>query len=373
MGTLLFSRGIPQRACLDELVLTRADLVATIHREYLEAGADLIETATFGANRVRLAAWGLEAMASRMNRRAAQLAREARDVTGRDALIAGSVGPLERPGRPIAGDGARQVARGVFREQIDGLLEGGVDLLMLETFSELEPLLLALDEARAAAGLPVVASLTFGEEWALSDGTSPEAAAAALAAAGADAVGVNCGTGPVGSLDALVRVAGTARLPGSVLPNAGLSQRVEGRFVFAAGPDWFAEMVPDALAAGARIIGGCCGTTPEHVAAMRIALDRVIGTPRSMAPAAGSQPPPSISSAGGDGRRGGHHRPVRLVDPQRRPRPDRRRGAAADAPSSRSFARVGTSSRSRSTRPARSASTARSTPLASSATPAPIA
>src|SRR5664279_2000407 len=275
-GTLLFSRGIPQRACLDELVLSRPDLVGTIHREYLEAGADLIETATFGANRVRLAGWGLGGLAARMNRRAAQLAREARDVAGRDALVAGSIGPLGRPAHGDLGVGDA-AARAAFREQLDGLLEGGVDLLALETFQDLDQLLLAISEIRAATGLPIVASMTFGEELGLADGRTPEEAAALLARSGVDALGVNCGVGPSASLDALGRIDPRRHgLPGSFMPNAGLPQRIEGQFVYAANPAWFGEVVPLAVAAGARIVGGCCGTTPAHVAAMRAAVDRSI-------------------------------------------------------------------------------------------------
>jgi len=235
-GTLLFSRGIPQRACLDELVLSRPDLVGTIHREYLDAGADIVETATFGANRVRLAGWGLGDIAVRLNRRAAQLAREARDVAGRDALVAGSIGPLGRPahGELGVGDAA---ARAAFREQLDGLLEGGVDLLILETFHDFDQLLLAISEVRATTSLPIVASMTFGEELGLADGRTPEAAAAVLARAGVDSLGVNCGVGPSASLDALGRMdPGRYQLPGSFMPNAGLPRRIEGQFVYAANP-----------------------------------------------------------------------------------------------------------------------------------------
>src|SRR5664280_98346 len=270
IGTLLFSRGIPQRACLDELVLSRPDLVGTIHREYLEAGADLIETATFGANRVRLAGWGLGGLAARMNRRAAQLAREARDVAGRDALVAGSIGPLGRPSHGDLGIGDA-AARAVFHEQLDGLLEGGVDLLILETFHDLDQLLLAIGEVRAATGLPIVASMTFGEELGLADGRTPELVAAALAAAGVDALGVNCGIGPSSSLDALGRMDPARHgLPGSFMPNAGLPKRIEGQFVYAANPAWFGEVVPVAIAAGARIVGGCCGTTPAPASCVTI-------------------------------------------------------------------------------------------------------
>ncbi|HEX8940006.1 MAG TPA: bifunctional homocysteine S-methyltransferase/methylenetetrahydrofolate reductase [Candidatus Limnocylindrales bacterium] len=294
MGTLLFSRGIPQRASLDELIVSRPELIATIHREYLEAGAELIETATFGANRIRLAGYGLAAQAGRLNRRGAQLARDARDVAGREAFVAGSVGPLSGPNRG-AGTLPEAVGRAAFREQLEALLEGGVDLFVLETFSELEPLLWAVAEARAAADVPIVASLTFGEELATADDTSPAAAAASLAEAGVDVVGVNCGVGPLLCLDALARMDDSAGrpLPRSIMPNAGLPQRIEGQFVYAAGPAYFGEVVGRFVDAGARIVGGCCGTTPAHVGAMRAALDALAtsgaaGSPSAMR-AAGRQ------------------------------------------------------------------------------------
>ncbi len=269
MGTLLFSRGVPQRACLDELVLSRPELVAAAHRDYLEAGAALIETNTFGANRHRLAVYGFEELAARMNRRAAQLAREARDVAARDALVAGSIGPLGPATREL---GPRDEAsvRAAFGEQIDGLLEGGVDLFVVETFSDLGQLLVVVDEVRRTSDLPIVAEMTFGEELAALDGTTPEQAAAALSAAGADVVGVNCGVGPVASLDAVARM--SAAPLRSVMPNAGLPQRIDGRFVYAAGPEYFGGIVGAMLDAGAAVIGGCCGTTPAHVAAMHASL-----------------------------------------------------------------------------------------------------
>ncbi len=276
MGTLLFSRGIPQRACLDELAATRPDLVGTIHREYLDAGADLVETLTFGATRTRLDGFGLAAEAGRLNRRAAQLAREARDVSGRDAWVGGSVGPLGPPTRELRHLDEATV-RAVYREQIEGLLEGGADMLVLETFFDLNHLLLAIDEARTAADVPIIASMTFGEDLALSDGTAPAVAAAALAMAQVDAIGVNCGSGPLACIDALddFGAAAAGDPARSIMPNAGLPQRLEGRFVYAAEPAYFGQIVPRLLDAGARIIGGCCGTTPEHVAAMRAALDAV--------------------------------------------------------------------------------------------------
>ncbi|HWP62757.1 MAG TPA: bifunctional homocysteine S-methyltransferase/methylenetetrahydrofolate reductase [Candidatus Binatia bacterium] len=287
MGTLLFARGIPQRACLDELPTTRPDLVGAIHREYLEAGAELIETVTFGANRLRLALWGLGPQAARFNRRAAQVAREARDVAGREAYVGGSIGPLVAPTRDPARPPER-VVRNAIREQVEGLLEGGVDLFVVETFADLEHVALAVEEIRALSDLPIIASLTFGEDLVTTDGTTPEAAAAALAGLDVDAVGVNCGVGPLICLEALGRMATSGEItkPRSIMPNAGLPQRIEGRFVYAAGPEYFGAIVPRLLEAGATIVGGCCGTTPEHIAAMRQALDELAGSAPGPVPAA---------------------------------------------------------------------------------------
>ncbi len=290
MGTLLFSRGIPQRASLDELVEAHPDIVSAIHREYAAAGADIIETCTFGANRLRLAPYGLADRAGRLNRRAAQLAREARDVAGRDVLVAGSIGPLaapiQTPDRPD-----EHSIRAAIREQVEGLLEGGVDLLILETSSDLADLLLAIEEARALCDLPVLASMTFGEDLVAMDGTTPEAASIALAAAGVDGLGVNCGVGPVACLEALAQMAPDhGASPLLIMPNAGLPSRVEGQFVYAAGPAYFAESVPRSLAAGARLIGGCCGTTPDHIAAMRQALDRELARASGTAAALAAAP-----------------------------------------------------------------------------------
>ena len=215
-------------------------MVGAAHREYLEAGAELIETLSLGANRQRLAAWGLEGRVAQLNRRAAQLARDAREVSGRDALVGGSIGPLGPPTRGLP-DIPEAAARATFREQIEGLLEGGADVIVLETFSDLGQLVLAVDEVRRASDVPVIASLTFGEELVLADGSSPKSAADALAGAGADAIGVNCGAGPAACLDALEAMGRPAEgePERSIMPNAGLSQRLEGRFLYAASPDYF--------------------------------------------------------------------------------------------------------------------------------------
>ena len=249
-------------------------------------------------------------------------------MAGRDALVAGSVGPLGAPTRDLLRlDEAR--IREAFREQIDGLLEGGVDLLVLETFVDLRHLLIAVDEARrATADLPIVAQLTFGEDLELADGSSPAAAAALLAAAPVDVIGVNCGAGPHACLEALEafgsrpdadRPDAPAR---SILPNAGLPQRIEGQFVYAAGPEYFGAMVPRMLDAGAAIVGGCCGTTPDHIAAMRVALDAT-STATTGAPAAARRDRPThVRDAGATA---GPRRPPRAAaaDPAPRPAPRR--------------------------------------------------
>jgi len=276
MGTLLFSRGIPQRASLDELVLSRPDMVAAIHREYIAAGADIIETNTFSANHVRLGQLGLADRTALINRRAAQLAREAREVSGRDILVAGSIGPVSSPLHGPSHLSARQAAEAAA-EQLAGLLEGGIDLIMVETASDLGHLLAAIGVARGSSDLPILASATFGEDLRMADGTTPAAAAAALHEAGVDVLGVNCGSGPIAGIDVLERMSeAAAGTPLLIMPNAGLPGRVGGEFVYAAAPAYFADEVARFMAMGAQLVGGCCGTTPEHISAMRQALDREV-------------------------------------------------------------------------------------------------
>jgi homocysteine S-methyltransferase len=274
MGTLLYSRGIPQRASLDELVLSRPEMVGAVHREYIAAGADIIETNSFSANRVRLGQLGLADRTTLINRRAAQLAREAREVSGREVLVAGSIGPVSSP---LHGPSHRPAseAASAAEEQLEGLLEGGIDLVMIETASDVGHLLAAAEAARRSGDLPIIASLSFGEDLRVADGTTAADAAAALHAAGVDVLGVNCGSGPIAGIDVLEQMTGRAGdTPLVIMPNAGLAGRVSGQFVWAASPAYFADEVPRFLAAGARLVGGCCGTTPDHVAAMRQVLDR---------------------------------------------------------------------------------------------------
>ena len=194
-------------------------------------------------------------------------------MSGRDVLVAGSVGPVgsRLRGRRLRTD--EVVA--ATSEQVEGLLEGGIDVVFLETAADLEHLLASVEAVRQLCDLPVVASMTFGEDLGAADGSTPEAVAAALVGAGVDALGVNCGSGPSTSLEALGQMAAAAGdRPLLIMPNAGLPSRVEGTFVYAAGPAYFGEAVPTFLRGAARLIGGCCGTTPAHIAAMRQALDR---------------------------------------------------------------------------------------------------
>jgi len=272
MGTLLYLRGAAHDACLDQLNLTRPELVQGVHRDYLAAGADLIETNTFGANRLKLERHGLGEMVVEINRQAVKLAREARDITGREAWIAGSVGPLGKAsGSPTGLTRERMAA--VFREQVEGLLEGGVDVLVFETFWDLEQMAEAVRVAREVCTLPVVTLMTFTEDGTTLRDQTPEDVAGHLSDAGVDVLGANCSVGPNAILEVVERMAAVTHLPLSAQPNAGLPRVVDGRVMYIASPDYFARYALRFAEAGARLIGGCCGTTPAHIAAMRTALD----------------------------------------------------------------------------------------------------
>jgi homocysteine S-methyltransferase len=286
MGTMLYARASASQMhgrCFDELVLTSPELIQRIHREYILAGAQVIETNTFGANAVKLAAYGLGDEVKRINRQAAKLAREAREVAGQAVFVAGAVGPSGQIQIPDLADDEPRLAilRGVFREQIEALMEGGAELLILETFSSIIELRQAVLAAREAGDLPIVAQLTFSEDALTLAGETPEAAARALAGLGVAVIGSNCSQGPAGIEDVVQRMATTIRqiapdsddeLLFSAQPNAGLPQRVENRFFYGATPAYFAEYARRFAESGVRLIGGCCGTTPAHIAAMRDAL-----------------------------------------------------------------------------------------------------
>jgi homocysteine S-methyltransferase len=276
--------------CFDELNLTEPELVQDIHRQYILAGAEIIETNTFGANSGKLSAYGLADQTRQINRRAAQLAREAREVAGRAVFIAGSVGPSGQAAPTSLLDShPRMVAlRALFREQIEGLIEGGADLLILETFSSLNELRQAALAAREVGELPVIAQMTFTEDGLSLSGETPAQAARELAKLGVSAIGANCSVGPAGILDAITEMAAALRdldvnpaedILLAAQPNAGLPARVENRFFYGATPAYFAEYAQRFASAGARLIGGCCGSTPEHIAAMSASLTSYLPAP----------------------------------------------------------------------------------------------
>ncbi|UPU35435.1 bifunctional homocysteine S-methyltransferase/methylenetetrahydrofolate reductase [Geomonas paludis] len=261
IGTMLYAKGVAPEANFEHLNLVRPELVLELHREYVAAGAQVIETNTFGANCAKLSAIGLGGKVAEINRKGAQLARSAAD--GHDVFVAGSIGPLGRGKSDLAPEQITEC----FRVQSAALAEGGVDLLILETFSELDELLVALSAARET-GLPVVANLAFGEGGRLPGGTSAEGAARALAAAGADIVGANCGAGPLELLATVKRIAAACSLPLAAYPNSGFPEYIDGRYIYRTTPEYFADRAEELVAAGASLVGGCCGTTPEHIRAM---------------------------------------------------------------------------------------------------------
>ena len=286
MGTQLHARGVSFERSFDELNLTQPRIVEEIHRAYIAAGAEVIETNTFGANRIRLARYGLEGKVREINRRAVKLAREAREVAGEPTFLAGSVGPIGQQLEPM-GQITLAQAQQAFREQIEGLLEGGADLIILETFTNLPELLAAVRAARAAtADLPIVAQMSFAEDGLTLAAEEPSQVVAALQGEGVDVIGVNCGVGPQVALKVVETMRPLTRKPLSAKPNAGLPTRVEGRFFYFATPDYFAHFARDAQQAGVAYIGGCCGTTPAHIAAMRDALK-----PKATTQAAARQQP----------------------------------------------------------------------------------
>ena len=270
MGTLLYQRGVGFDRCFDELNLSRATVVESVHRDYLAAGAELVETNTFGANALRQAPHGLEDKVRLIARQGARVARGAREIVGTSAFVAGSMGPLGKPLEPF-GQVTVAEAEACFRAVAEGLVEGGCDAFILETFQDLAEILAALRAVRRVTlELPVIAQMTFGTDGKTLYGVTPARAAAALREAGADVVGINCGIGPQPTLellDELIRAAGST--PVSVMPNAGLPRYVDGRFLYLASPEYFAEFAARAVELGARIVGGCCGTTPAHTRAMR--------------------------------------------------------------------------------------------------------
>jgi homocysteine S-methyltransferase len=271
MGTLLYSRGVFVNICYDELNLERPELVRGIHEEYVEAGAEILETNTFGANPVKLSAFGLEDRTEEINEAAVRLAREA---AGGQAFVTGAVGPLGIRIEPW-GPTALDEAVALFGRQVQGLLEGGVDGFVLETFSDLHELQCAVRAVRSLTDLPVVAQMTVGQDGTTSYGTGAGSIAPELDEMDVQAVGLNCSVGPAVMLDALEEMAATTELPLSALPNAGLPRTVGDRKIYLASPEYMAQYARRMIEVGARLVGGCCGTTPDHIKAIRDAVASV--------------------------------------------------------------------------------------------------
>src|SRR5947207_6160461 len=278
MGTLLYSKGIFINRCYDELNLSQPDLIRGVHREYLQAGAEIVETNTFGGNSFRLERHGLGGKVHDINFAGARLAKEA--AKSFDAWVAGSVGPLGIRIEPL-GKTSFQEARDAFREQIAALLEGGVDILILETFGYVEELHQALLAARELnPRVPVIAQVTVDEEANCLDGSTPETFAPRLEQWGADVMGCNCSVGPVAMLDAIERVRAATSLPVSAQPNAGIPRSVEGRNIYLCSPEYMASYTRKFVAAGVKLVGGCCGTTPAHIRVMKSGLRATQARPK---------------------------------------------------------------------------------------------
>ena len=290
MGTVLYGRGVFLNVCYDELNLRQPDLVRDIHREYVRAGAELLETNTFGANPVKLATYGLAADTERINTAAARLAREA---AGARAAVLGAIGPLGVRVEPF-GELSLDEARAMYARQACGLAMGGVDGFILETFSDVAELGAAVQAVRAQSDLPILAQMTVGTDGKTHYGTDPAVFGPELAAMGVDVIGVNCSVGPHGVLEAVEKLARVVSLPISAQPNAGLPREVGDRKIYMASPEYMASYARRMVEAGARFVGGCCGTTPDHIRA-------IVGFVQSVSPRhvfdIGSFPAPAPAQA----------------------------------------------------------------------------
>ncbi len=275
MGTMLYARGIFLNRSFDELNLTQPDLVAEVHQAYAHAGADVLETNTFGANRIKLATFGLGDRVHAINVQGAKIARHA----ARDhAYVAGAIGPLGIRVEPWGRTGIDE-AEQHFREQASALAEAGVDLFVLETFRDVNEIGAAIRAVRSVSDLPIVAQMTTEEDGHTLDGVAPETFVPDLEGRGVDLVGVNCSVGPAAMLETLERIARVARVRLSAQPNAGRPREIEGRNIYLCSPEYMASYARRFINSGVRLVGGCCGTTPEHIRHIKMAV-------RSLAPAA---------------------------------------------------------------------------------------
>ena len=292
MGSLIYQTlGYPPALCIEHTPLTHAETVLQIHLAYIAAGAELIQAHSYGANRVRLAPYGLAEKAVAINSQAVKLAREAKEISGKEVLIAGSISPLELLGYPtetLDGD-ARHLLAEAVQEQARALEGRGVDLFILETYASLAELTVTIEAVRALSSLPIIAQMTFAEDGKTLTGITPQQAAMQLRGLGVDVVGLNCGVGPLTALEVLRAFAPLVDVPLAIQPNAGFPRREGGRTLYPlASPELFSEFAQTAVTLGARLIGGCCGTTPQHIAAVA----RTLRTPQEPAPKVAPAPAP---------------------------------------------------------------------------------
>ncbi|MFA6431352.1 MAG: homocysteine S-methyltransferase family protein, partial [Candidatus Margulisiibacteriota bacterium] len=264
MGTLLMAEGIGPEECFDAQNIKKPEVVRKVHQLYIDAGADIIETNTFGANKIKLSEYGLGDKVREINIAAAKIAREAAGTK----FVAGSIGPLGKLIDPL-GEVTFDQAYSTFAEQAKALEEGGVDVLCIETISDLQEMRAAVIAAKNETKLPVIASMTFDEGEKTIYGTTPEVAAVVLQAIGADIISSNCSNGPDGLLKVAKRLSAVSKIPIMMMPNAGLPELVDNKAVYKMTPARFASFVPKFIALGVRIIGGCCGTNPAHIKAVK--------------------------------------------------------------------------------------------------------
>jgi methionine synthase I (cobalamin-dependent)/5,10-methylenetetrahydrofolate reductase len=274
MGTMLYARGVFINRCFESLNQTHPALVLEVHGEYLKAGADVIETNTFGANRMKLRGFGLGDQVRDINTAGAALAREAVEKSGHDAYVAGAIGPLGVRVEPWGKTGVDE-AEAMFRDQAEALRDGGVDLFVLETFRDLNEIGAAIKAVRSVCDLPIVAQMTTEEDGASLDGAPAEQFAPALIALGANVVGVNCSVGPAPMLETVERISEVTDVWLSAQPNAGKPRDIEGRNLYLCTPEYMASYARRFIASGVRLVGGCCGTTPEHIRQIALAAKQL--------------------------------------------------------------------------------------------------
>ncbi|HWF85094.1 MAG TPA: bifunctional homocysteine S-methyltransferase/methylenetetrahydrofolate reductase, partial [Vicinamibacterales bacterium] len=294
MGTMLYAKGVFINKSFDALNLTQPDLVADVHEDYIRAGADIIETNTFGANRIKLGSFGLGDRLQAINAEGARIARQAASASGGAAYIAGAIGPLGIRIEPWGKTGVDE-AREYFREQAQALADGGVDLFILETFRDLNEIGAAIDAVRSVSSLPIVAQMTTEEDGNTLDGTPPEKFAPELERRGATIVGINCAVGPAPMLETIERMSAVTKLYLSAQPNAGKPRDVEGRNIYLCSPEYMASYARRFILHNVRIVGGCCGTTPEHIRQIKTAV-RGLAPVAARPAAAAPRPAPVITT-----------------------------------------------------------------------------